>query len=67
MSTENMISIAKYRDAVEKYFMFIKTHFDLDRTVVRNENTYEGKMFVSFIALVLLQPFRWFRVENKSS
>ena len=55
-----MILIARGRDSSEKAFRFIKSHFNLSRTYTHTDSTYKGKMFVAFIALVLLQSFRWY-------
>lgn len=60
MSAENMIRIVRGRDTAEKAFMYLKSHFDLERAKTHNEFTYSGKMFVAFVALVILQSFKWF-------
>ncbi|MBR4742030.1 MAG: hypothetical protein IK079_03950, partial [Desulfovibrio sp.] len=65
-----IISIARKRDCVEKAFKDLKSHFDLSRTYTHTDETYCGKMFTAFVALVLLQSFRWFvrrQLQTKSS
>ena len=59
-SPNDMIKIARGKDYVEKSFMYLKNYFKLSRTEVCSDQTYEGKMFVRFIALILLQSFRWY-------
>ena len=60
MAANRMIHIGRARDVVEKNFMFLKSYFDLRKTGVHSDATYEGKMFVAFISLVVLQSFRWY-------
>ena len=60
MSTTNTICIARSRDCVEKAFRDLKSHFMLSRTYTHSDATYCGKMFISFISLIILQSFRWF-------
>ena len=55
-----MIQIARMRDQDEKAFRRIKSHFGLTKTYVHNEKTYEGKMFVAFIALIVCEAYRWY-------
>ena len=67
MSAKNMIHIARSRDSVEKGFMFLKSHFNLATTGDHNDVVYDGKMFVAFISLILLQSFRWFTKDLLTS
>ena len=60
MRAAEMISIARRRDVAEKGFRDLKSHFMLSRTQTHNDATYSDKMFTAFIALVMLQSFRWF-------
>lgn len=60
MTAGEMISIARKRDCVEKSFRMLKSHFDLKRTYTHGDKTYDGKMFVAFVALVTLQSYSWF-------
>lgn len=59
MSAENMIRISRKRDYSEKAFRHLKSHFGLSRTYTHTDESFCGKMFTSFIALVILQSFRW--------
>ena len=63
LDCRDMICIAKSRDVVEKSFMFLKSYFDLSRTGVHSSEAFNGKMFIYFIALIILQSFRWFTKE----
>ena len=63
MTAKEMICIARGRDCVEKGFRDLKSHFDLARTYTHSDASYTGKMFVSFIALIMLQSFRYFERE----
>ena len=70
MTAGEMISIARKRDCAEKAFKDLKSHFGLSRTCTHADETYSGKMFTAFVALVLLQSFRWFerqQLRTKSS
>lgn len=60
LETEQMIRIARMRDRGEKAFRRIKSHFGLAQTYVHQASTYEGKMFVAFVALILIESYRWF-------
>ena len=59
MKASEMIGIARKRDCVEKSFRTLKNHFNLKRTYTHGDKTYDGKMFVAFIALVTLQTYSW--------
>ncbi len=70
MKASAMIIIARNRDCAEKSFCDVKKHFMLSRTYSHSDATYCGKMFTAFIALILLQSFRWFErqlLASKSS
>ena len=60
MTAKDMICIARNRDCVEKGFKDLKSHFDLARTYTHSDATYSGKMFVAFIALIIIQTFRYY-------
>lgn len=60
MRAEAMIVIARHRDCVEKAYRMLKDHFDMRRTYTHGDKAYDGKMFVTFIALVTLQSYAWF-------
>ena len=55
-----MIKIAKERDKGEKAFRRIKSAFKLDTPGTHNVFTYKGKMFVAFVALIIVEAYRWF-------
>ena len=59
MTAKEMIQIARKRDVVEKNFKSLKTHLLFDKPDVHNDLTYDGKMFVMFIALNLLTTYRF--------
>jgi len=58
-SASEMIGIARMRDKDEKAFRTLKSHFDLTKTYVHSDEAYEGKMFVAFVALIIIESFRW--------
>lgn len=60
LSASQMIKIARMRDKSEKSFRRLKYHFGLTKTYVHNQLTYEGKMFVAFVALIIVEAFRYF-------
>jgi len=55
-----MLKIARERDCDEKDFRRIKTHFGFDSPYTHCMETYEGKAFTVFVALVMCESFRWF-------
>ena len=63
MDISDMISIARKRDCVEKTFRTLKCHFDLKKTYTHGDRTYDGKMFVAFVALIVLQSYSYF-IQN---
>ena len=67
MTAADMIKIARRRDSAEKAFRDLKSHFSLARTYTHSTEAYNGKMFVSFVSLVLLQAFRWFERQALQS
>lgn len=68
-SLKKMIKTAKERDKGEKAFRRLKSAFDLDKTGTHNDMTYKGKMFVAFVALIIIESYRWFikDILNKTS
>ena len=62
----NMIRVARMRDRGEKAFRRIKTQFGLSETYMHEATTYEGKMFVAFIALIIVETYRWY-IRNELS
>lgn len=59
LTPSEIIQIARKRDVVEKNFRSLKTHLLFDKPDVHNDITYDGKMFVMFIALNLLMTYRF--------
>lgn len=55
-----IIRAARMRDTDEKGFRRLKWHFGLTSPYTHTLETYEGKMFVAFIALIIVESFRWF-------
>lgn len=58
-----MILIARARDTDEKSFRRLKSHFGLTKTYVHKSSTYEGKMFMAFIALITIEAYRYYEKE----
>ena len=48
------LSLYRTRDVVEKAFWNIKDRLNLRRTLTSSESALEGKLFVSFVALIYL-------------
>lgn len=61
-----MIRVARMRDRGEKAFRRIKTQFGLSETYMHEATTYESKMFVAFIALIIVETYRWY-IRNELS
>ncbi len=59
MTASEMIQIARKRDTVEKNFKTLKTHLLFDKPDVYNDKSFNGKMFVMFIALNLLTTYKY--------
>ena len=59
-NVKKMISIVRKRDVCEKSFRRIKSHFDQATLYCHNTKTYNGKMFVTFIALIMVEAYRWY-------
>lgn len=59
MSASEMIQILRKRDTVEKNFRTLKTHLLFDKPDVHNDYTFDGKMFVMFVALNLLTTYKY--------
>lgn len=59
LSPEKMISAIRKRDSVEKTFKRMKSGLMLDTPFVHKDETYIGKMFLCFIALNLIETYRY--------
>ena len=59
-TAEEIICAARKRDVDEKTFRCAKSHFDFTKTGTHNRNSYQGKMFVCFIALITSAAFCWY-------
>jgi transposase len=53
LTSEEVLTIYRNKDIIEKNFDQFKNHLDFKRVKTHNINTTEGKMFVGFIALIL--------------
>lgn len=60
LSAEEMIKVVRMRDCNEKAFRGIKDHFGLSKTYSHSAATYEGKMFVAFVALIVVEAYRYY-------
>ena len=59
LSASDMIVIARKRDVNEKAFCRLKNFLNLTKTYSHSTETYEGKMFVGFISLIILGAYRY--------
>ena len=59
-STEEMIIRARKRDVDEKTFRRAKSHFDFTKTGTHSRETYQGKMFACYLALIVSSAFCWY-------
>lgn len=59
----SMLKIARMRDKGEKCFRRLKWQLDMTKTYMHGLDTYEGKMFVAFVALVMVETFRWYEKD----
>lgn len=60
LTATNMIEVARMRDWGEKAFQRMKSHLGVDSPGTHTLQTYEGKMFVTFVALIVVEAYRWF-------
>lgn len=58
-----MIRIARNRDKAEKTFQDLKQHLGLTKAHTHSGETYEGKMFVAFVALIIRETYKWIMKE----
>jgi transposase len=56
-STE-MLSIYRKKDMIEKSFDDLKNHIDMKRMHTHNATTTDGKMFLAFIALIVISELQ---------
>ena len=54
------IHMVRQRDKAEKAFAIMMRHFNLRTTGRHKKETYEGMMFMAFIATICLSSFQWF-------
>lgn len=64
LSAQKMIEIARMRDKNEKVFRRLKYHFGLTKTYTHKMETYEGKMFIAFVALIMVEAFRFYESKE---
>jgi transposase len=60
LTADKMIKVARMRDSNEKTFRRIKNHFGLSKTYSHSAATYEGKMFIAFVALIIIESYRYY-------
>lgn len=60
MNVNDTIHIIRKRDQSEKNFASLMNHFHMRTTWRHTKETYEGIMFVAFIALICLAALRYF-------
>ena len=60
LSAEEMIKVARMRDCNEKAFKRMNNHFGLSKTYSHSAMTYEGKMFIAFVALITVETYRYY-------
>ena len=60
LTADKMIKVARMRDSNEKAFRRIKNHFGLSKTYSHSAATYEGKMFIAFVALIIIESYRYY-------
>lgn len=54
LSSTEILSVYRRRDVIEKGFDNLKNHLDMKRLRTHNADTTEGKLFVAFIALIVV-------------
>ena len=57
-TSEEVLSVYRNRDTIEKCFDDLKNELDLDRVRCSKEETTSGKMFAAFVSLILLSQLR---------
>lgn len=57
-TSEEVLSVYRNRDTIEKCFDDLKNELDLDRLRCSKEETTAGKMFAAFVSLILLSQLR---------
>ena len=62
MYPSEAINIIRKRDTSEKGFGIMMRHFNLRTTGRHKKETYEGMMFIAFIALICLSSFKYFEL-----
>ena len=54
-----MIIIARKRDVNEKTFCRLKSFLNMNKLYAHSQETYEGKMFIAFVSLIILGEYRY--------
>ena len=71
ISSDEILSIYRHKDAIEKGFDELKNHIDMKRLRTHNTDTTDGKMFCAFISLIavskLTQQLSEFLKDNYST
>jgi transposase len=63
--TKKALSIYRAKDAVEKGFYRLKNNLDMNRLRVHSDGAMEGKVFLGFIALILMSHIHHVMTCNK--
>lgn len=67
---DRIIKITRMRDKNEKGFERIKSLFDMMASDTHSTATYEGKIFIGFVSLIVCEAYRWYIrdiLKSKSS
>ena len=60
MTAEEMLGRLRKRDRAEKVFLQMKSFMDSEKSYCHGTNTYVGRNFVLFFALIMRLSFRFF-------
>lgn len=67
LTTDDLLKIYRKKDVVEKCFDNLKNELDLKRLRIHSDNALEGKMFITFIALILRSYLEQAKTKNKQT
>lgn len=65
LPAEEMIQCVRQRDKGEKTFEALKSRLGMEKTHCHNQDTFNGKMFVAFVALIIRQSYLWYLKEAR--
>lgn len=60
LPAEEMIECIRQRDKGEKTFEALKSRLGMRKTHCHNQDTFDGKTFVAFVALIIRQSYLWY-------